>query len=153
MLNRAVVSVLPAQAKGWPWEKVLHGFSSCLRMFLRRYFPAGGDSAGTIAVNEIAYIFNNLGMLEKEYQEHEGPKNGSTLYAEYAYDTTVSGGKYTKGMRFKSLRPPATVAASRPGGMPTSMPRAQHPVPVGPVTRGRSGRVTSTPSPRPSGSL
>jgi len=45
-------------------------------------------------------------MLAKEYQEHEGAKDGSTLYVQYNYDDTAASGEYTKGMRQKSVRYP-----------------------------------------------
>ena len=47
-------------------------------------------------------------MLWKEYQEHEGAKDGNTLYVQYNYDDTLSGGEYTQGMRLKSVRYPNT---------------------------------------------
>ena len=40
-------------------------------------------------VNEVVFEFNDLGMPTKEYQEHEGAKDASTLYVGYNYDTTV----------------------------------------------------------------
>ena len=57
-------------------------------------------------VNEVVYEYNDLGMLTKEYQEHEGAKDASTLYVQYNFDTTASGGKYTKGLRPSSVRYP-----------------------------------------------
>jgi hypothetical protein len=57
-------------------------------------------------VNEVVYEYNDLGMPVKEYQEHEGAKDASTLYVGYNYDTTASGGAYTKGLRRSSLRYP-----------------------------------------------
>ncbi len=57
-------------------------------------------------VNEVAYEYNDLGMPVKEYQEHEGAKDASTLYVGYNFDTTASGGEYTKGLRPSSTRYP-----------------------------------------------
>ena len=36
-----------------------------------------------------------LAMPTKEYQEHEGVKDGNTLYVQYNYDTTASSGAST----------------------------------------------------------
>jgi len=58
-------------------------------------------------LNQLQYAFNNLGLLEEEYQEHDGVVDGS-LYVEYAYDTTAPAGIYTKGMRPKSVQYPDT---------------------------------------------
>ncbi len=57
-------------------------------------------------VNEVVYEYNDLGMLEREYQEHEGAKDASTLYVQYNFDTTDSGGKFTKALRPTSVRYP-----------------------------------------------
>jgi len=57
-------------------------------------------------VNEVAYEYNDLGQPTKEYQQHEGPKDASTLYVQYNYDTTASGGEYIKGLRATSVRYP-----------------------------------------------
>jgi len=57
-------------------------------------------------VNEVVLEYNDLGMLEKEYQEHEGAKDGNTLYVQYNFDTTASGGRFTKGLRPSSVRYP-----------------------------------------------
>ena len=39
------------------------------------------ESSGNV-VNEIVRTYNDLGMLYQEYQEHEGAKDGSTLYVQ-----------------------------------------------------------------------
>ncbi len=57
-------------------------------------------------VNEVLREYNDLAMLEKEYQEHEGAKDGSTLYVGYNYDESNSGGEFTKGLRPTSMRYP-----------------------------------------------
>ena len=62
----------------------------------------GSGTALTELVNE----YNDLGMPTKEYQEHEGVKDASTLYVGYNYDTTVASGEYTKGLRPTSVRYP-----------------------------------------------
>ncbi len=61
--------------------------------------------SGTV-VNEVVYEYNDLGQPIKEYQEHEGAKDASTLYVGYNYDTTASSGEYTKGLRPTSVRYP-----------------------------------------------
>ena len=62
--------------------------------------------SGTV-INELAYEYNDAGQAVKEYQEHEGAKDASTLYVGYNYDTTAASGEYTKGLR------PTSVALSR----------------------------------------
>ena len=57
-------------------------------------------------VNEVAFEYNDLGALDKEYQEHEGAKDANTLYVQYQADSTASGGEYTKGLRPTSVRYP-----------------------------------------------
>ena len=57
-------------------------------------------------VNEVVLEYNDLGMLEKEYQEHEGAKDANTLYVQYNRDTTAASGEYTKGLRPTSVRYP-----------------------------------------------
>jgi hypothetical protein len=92
-------------------------------------FVRGGDQAGHLAcdlrglrekittydnptvgsgseVNEVLFEYNHLGQPTREYPEHAGAKDGNTLYVEYAYDTTASGGAYTKGPRPTSVRYP-----------------------------------------------
>jgi RHS repeat-associated protein len=60
------------------------------------------------ALTELVYEYNDLGMPTKEYQEHEGVKDASTLYVGYNYDTTVASGEYTKGLRPTSVRYPSS---------------------------------------------
>ncbi len=64
------------------------------------------NSAGTTTLNDVRREYNDLDMLYKEFQEHEGAKDGSTLYVEYDYDDTASGGVLTKGLRPESVRYP-----------------------------------------------
>ena len=59
-----------------------------------------------VVVNEVLAEYNDLGMLVKEYQEHDGVKDASTPYVGYNYDETAAGGEFTKGLRLKSLRYP-----------------------------------------------
>jgi len=61
---------------------------------------------GGNVVDEVACEYNDLGALEKEYQEHEGAKDANALYVQYNADTTASSGEYTKGLRPTSVRPP-----------------------------------------------
>jgi RHS repeat-associated protein len=57
-------------------------------------------------VNEVVFDYNDLGQLVKEYQEHEGAKDANTLYLQYNFDESASGGKFTKGLRPSSVRYP-----------------------------------------------
>ena len=61
--------------------------------------------SGTV-INELVYEYNDAGQAVKEYQEHEGAKDASTLYVGYNYDTTAASGEYTKGLRPTSVRYP-----------------------------------------------
>ncbi len=63
-------------------------------------------ATGGSAVNDLTREYNDLEMLTKEYQEHEGAKGANTLYAEYNYDQTAGGGEFTKGLRRTSVRYP-----------------------------------------------
>ena len=47
-----------------------------------------------------------VGALDKEYQEHEGAKDDSTLYVQYNYSTSVDAGVYDEGARPVSVRYP-----------------------------------------------
>jgi RHS repeat-associated protein len=57
-------------------------------------------------VNEVVFEHNDLGQLVKEYQEHEGTKDASTLYVQYNFDDSATGGKFTKSLRPTSVRYP-----------------------------------------------
>jgi hypothetical protein len=57
-------------------------------------------------VNEIVFEYDDVGLVSKEYQEHEGAKDGNTLYVQYNRDSTASGGEFTKGLRPTSVRYP-----------------------------------------------
>ena len=57
-------------------------------------------------VNEIVSEYDDLGLVSKEYQEHEGAKDANTLYVQYNRDTTASSGEYTKGLRLTSVKYP-----------------------------------------------
>jgi hypothetical protein len=63
-------------------------------------------TSGGSPINELTREYNDLEMLSKEYQEHEGPKDAYTLYVGYDYDTAASGGEYTKGLRPTAVRYP-----------------------------------------------
>ena len=45
-------------------------------------------------------------MLVKDYQEYEGAKDDYTLYVEYEFDETASGGELVRGMRTEWVRYP-----------------------------------------------
>jgi RHS repeat-associated protein len=77
-----------------------------LRESITHYDNATVGSGSVL--NELVFEYNDMGQLTKEYQEHEGAKDGSTLYVQYNYDTTVSSGEYTKGLRRSSVRYPNT---------------------------------------------
>ena len=66
------------------------------------------DAACTTAVNEVVYEYNDFGALSREYQEHEGAKDASTLYVAYNYDDSDTSGEYTKAMRAKSYQYPSS---------------------------------------------
>ena len=57
-------------------------------------------------VNDVELEYDDMGLLDKEYQEHEGAKDGNTLYVQYNYDDTESSDELTKGLRPKSVRYP-----------------------------------------------
>jgi len=57
-------------------------------------------------VNEVVLEYNDLGMLEKEIPGARGRQDANTLYVQYNFDTTASGGKFTKGLRPSSVRYP-----------------------------------------------
>jgi RHS repeat-associated protein len=65
-----------------------------------------GDALVSDTWYDALFEYNHLGQPTREYQEHAGAKDGNTLYVEYAYDTTASGGAYTKGPRPTSVRYP-----------------------------------------------
>lgn len=59
-------------------------------------------------VNQVKHVYNDLGQLVTEYQEHDGPVvDVSTLKVQYAYDLTASGGLYTKSARPSSIEYPS----------------------------------------------
>ena len=64
-------------------------------------------------MNQLAFEYDDLGNLFKEYQEHEdgGVDVNNTLYVEYVYDTTSSSNELTKGMRLTSVKFPNGDAA------------------------------------------
>ena len=62
--------------------------------------------SGGNVLGEVVREYNDLEMLSKEYQEHEGAKDAYTLYVGYDYDTAASGGEYTKGLRPTAVRYP-----------------------------------------------
>ena len=51
-------------------------------------------------LNEVLRQYDDWGMLSKEYQEHSGPKDASTLYVEYDYAGASA------GLRLESVRYP-----------------------------------------------
>ena len=65
-------------------------------------------------VNEVVLEYNDLGMLVKEYQEHEGAKDGNTLYVQYNFDDD--------GQRREVHQGPAAVV----GPLPQWPPGALH---------------------------
>ncbi len=67
-----------------------------------------GAAAGVIFPNDVLREYNGLGMLVKDFQEHESAKNGDTLYVDY--DETASSGElgrsllqYAPALRCSSL--------------------------------------------------
>jgi len=67
-------------------------------------------STFTDALNQVKYTYNDLGMLDKEYEEHEGAVDtNTTLYVQYNYDsadTTPDDGVFDKALRLVSVRYP-----------------------------------------------
>lgn len=57
-------------------------------------------------VNQVVFEYNDLGALVSDYQEHDGEKTAATPYVGYNFDTTASGGQFTKGTRPTSIRYP-----------------------------------------------
>ncbi|MCA9141760.1 MAG: RHS repeat-associated core domain-containing protein [Planctomycetales bacterium] len=57
-------------------------------------------------VNEVLREYNDYGLLDKEYQEHDGAKDGSTPYVGYNYDETAVSSELESGLRPTSLRYP-----------------------------------------------
>jgi hypothetical protein len=55
-------------------------------------------------VNEVVREYNDFAMLTKEHQEHNGAKDGATLYVGHNYDESASGGEFTKGLRPTAIR-------------------------------------------------
>jgi RHS repeat-associated protein len=50
--------------------------------------------------------YNDYGLLDKEYQEHSGAKDGNTPYVGYNYDEMAANGELENGLRPTSLRYP-----------------------------------------------
>ncbi len=63
-------------------------------------------ATGGSVVNESVFEYGDTALLEKEYQEHAGAKDGSTPCVGYNFDTSASAGEFTKGLRPTSLRYP-----------------------------------------------
>ncbi|MBI2481366.1 MAG: hypothetical protein HYV60_22830, partial [Planctomycetia bacterium] len=57
-------------------------------------------------VNEVVREYNDFGLLDREYQEHSGAKDGNTPYVGYNYDETAVNGELENGLRPTSLRYP-----------------------------------------------
>ncbi len=60
----------------------------------------------TNVVNQVKKVYDSFGNLTKEYQAHGQAVDGNSLYVEYAYDDTLDGNAYAKGMRRKFTRYP-----------------------------------------------
>ena len=81
--------------------------------FITSHNDADPDLSSSFAdaVNQVQYTYTAFGALDKEYQEHHGKVDGSTLHVDYAYDDaadTYNGisSVFTKGMRPKSVKYP-----------------------------------------------
>ena len=57
-------------------------------------------------VNEVVYEYNDLGMLDQGVPGARRGQGRKHPYVQYNFDTTASGGKYTKGLRPSSVRYP-----------------------------------------------
>ncbi len=55
------------------------------------------DAAATTVVNEVEDVYNGLGQLTQQYQEHSGAVNTSTsLSTQYAYSTIPAGSRHRR---------------------------------------------------------
>ena len=63
-------------------------------------------TSGGTELNQVELQYNGLGMLAKDSQEHEEAKDGDTLYVEYDYDETASGGAFARALRPEWVRYP-----------------------------------------------
>ncbi|MCG3180448.1 MAG: hypothetical protein BIFFINMI_02809 [Phycisphaerae bacterium] len=73
---------------------------------LTSYDDASAETAGHV-VNQNQFVFDDMGMLDKEYQSHHGAVDtGTTPYVQYNRDPATVAGAYTKGLRTSSVRYP-----------------------------------------------
>jgi hypothetical protein len=58
------------------------------REFITSHSDADPDMSSSFAdaVNQVQYAYTAFGALDKEYQEHAGKVDGSSLHVDYAYD-------------------------------------------------------------------
>ena len=78
-------------------------------------------SSGNV-VNEVLFEYDDAGLLSKEYQEHAGAKDASTLYVQYNRDETAADGVFTKGLRPTSVRYPNGRLVHTTYGTPAAWP-------------------------------
>ncbi|MCL2649218.1 MAG: hypothetical protein FWD61_19840, partial [Phycisphaerales bacterium] len=52
-------------------------------------------ATGGNVVNQVQNVYNGLGQLITQYQEHNGPVTSATLKVQYAYDTLSYGSRLT----------------------------------------------------------
>jgi hypothetical protein len=65
------------------------------------------DTAGTAYVNQVKYEYNGWGQVYREYQDHDGPVNGSTPFIQYNYEDGQVGG-VAKYVRLTSVAYPSS---------------------------------------------
>jgi len=63
-----------------------------------QYVTSYSDTSGTTAVNQVKYEYNGWGRVSREYQEHDGTVDASTLFVQYDYADGATGGvaKYVR---------------------------------------------------------
>jgi hypothetical protein len=54
-----------------------------------------GDTAGTNVLNQVESEYNGWRQVYREYQEHNGAVDSSTLYVQYNYGTAAQGARLT----------------------------------------------------------
>ena len=89
---------------------IIYAYDSVGRRYKISSYSQADPTIGTdTPVNEVLYEYNDLGMVDREYQEHEGAKDANTLFVQYNYDDADgdSNGVFDNGMRLKSVRFPS----------------------------------------------
>ena len=101
-LARVVIPGLPS--------KISRSYDSLGRLELVSLYVIEGE--GTVLDNQIKYRRDDLGRVDKVWQEHDGsvdddPESGESLYVQYTYDDSHTGGVFNNGARLESVIYPA----------------------------------------------